>query len=217
MKISASRSVPSAFKVFAFASVLFIQAAHAAPMLDQSSGAPPSLDGNMCGSFPGCVWEQQVTPGLTGTLAGIQLYGVGNTNVRIGLGPSPWTGSWSPPLSGPANGTYIDLSSLGISVTSGTPFAFQVWGAESYTYGTARPYPGGHTFLVQFPPDPGSVPWDLTANNGSINIAFQTYVEPAAAPAPGALALLSFGVLGVATLRRPKRSSPTFSDQLEFT
>ena len=140
-------------------------------------------------------WQQQVTAGIGGTLAGIVLFTIDGSDtdfVQIGLGPAVFSGSYA--FSTTAiivpTGTFIDTSAAGIVLTPGETFVIDVSGGPGCCNlsGSKVPYPGGDLYIF----DDGS--WTDQTQSIGVSMAFQTYVGESV-PEPGTLALLSCGII----------------------
>jgi len=176
--------------------LVFAVAAQAA-VLDQNN---PPLNVGLNDSLE---WQQQVTAGLGGTLAGITLYvnaGSDTDLVQIGVGPGYFTGtySFSATVTILASGTFIDTSAAGIHLNPGDPFVIDVTGGPGCCNlaGSINAYPGGDLYL-----NVGGNVEDYTQLFG-YSMAFQTYMNTI--PEPGSLLLLGSGVAGLAGLLRRK-------------
>lgn len=176
----------------------FVVSAQANIILDQNN--PP----NNVGLNDSLEWQQQITVGITGQLAGITLYtnsGSDTDLVRIGVGSAPFTGaySFSTTATITSAGTFIDTSSANINLTQGQFFTIDVSGGPGCCNlsGSTIPYSGGDLYL-----DINGQFTDYTALFG-YSMAFQTYANNAV-PEPGSLVLLGSGVLGFAGLLRRK-------------
>jgi len=167
-----------------------------ASVLDQNN---PPLNVGLNDSLE---WQQQITVGIGGTLAGITLYtnsGSDTATVNIGVGPAFFLGTYSfttTVLIG-SGGTFIDTSSAGINLNPGDFFVIDVSGGPGCCNlaGSTNPYPGGDLFL-----DIGGNITDYTQLFG-YSMAFQTYMG-SSTPEPGSLILLGSGVLGLAGVLR---------------
>ena len=149
-------------------------------------------------------WQQQITVGIGGTLAGITLYtnsGSDTDTIKIGVGPAFFTGTYSFMTTVTINqgGTFIDTSSAGINLNPGDFFVIDVSGGPGCCNlaGSTNPYSGGDLYL-----DINGNITDYTKQFG-YSMAFQTYMGPSV-PEPGSLILLGSGVLGLAGVLRRK-------------
>ena len=175
----------------------FVVSAQATTVLDQNN--PP----HNVGLNDGLEWQQQLTVGIGGQLAGITLYtnsGSDTDLVRIGVGPAPFTGgySFSTTATITSAGTFIDTSGANINLNVGDFFTIDVSGGPGCCNlaGSTIPYSGGDLFL-----DINGQFTDYTKDFG-YSMAFQSYMNTV--PEPGSLVLLGSGVLGVAGLLRRK-------------
>jgi hypothetical protein len=183
-------------------------------ILDQSNVSNPSNYGGLNDALD---WQQQVTAGSGGVLAGVELFrppfgGSSDTlTVSIGLGT---TGQGSAFFAGPfaftknttvtQSGTFIDTSAANILLTSGEQFVIDVTGGLGQTGGVnyyvatlSTPYAGGGLFFAQ----------GFNAFNNSM--AFETFnVTPVSAiPEPETLALMGTGLGALALVRRTRRQT----------
>lgn len=153
-------------------------------------------------------WQQEVTAGVSGQLAGITLYGAAtDLLVRIAQGDAFYSGAYafSQTTSLAADGVFIDTSAANIMLTAGQHFVIDLsQGSGGNIFFLASPYAGGHFFLKD-----GTVT-DFTGAYG-YSLAFQTFMDSGGAvpePSTWALLLMGFGGLG-AVLRR--RRSPVIA------
>jgi len=170
-------------------------AAEAEVLLDQSN-----LD--MTVGLNGALhWQQQITSGLAGQLAGISLWGVGSARVSVAEGDAYSSGpfAYSEVVAFETPGkTYIDLSAANIFLSLGEAFVIDLTEGTN-GYGAARAtYAGGDLWL-----DTADGPTDYTVAVGGsgITLRFETYV---AVPEPSTWALMiaGFGLAGSGLRRR---------------
>lgn len=182
-------------------------AAHAIPVIDQSN-LPPVGGLNQ----RDLLWQQQVTGGITGKLAGIVLYnnasyGPDTAVVSIGTGAPAGGRSFAyttGALTLLPTGTYFDVSAANLFLNTGDIFTIGVSGGTvscCTLSSTATPYSGGHLFMD------GS--FDDSAAYG-IWLTFQTYVDngaiaPGAVPEPATFLLIGGGMAGLIAARKRKR------------
>jgi PEP-CTERM motif len=185
------------FSLALLAFLAFAVGAQADVILDQNN---PPLN---VGLNDGLEWQQQVTVGIGGSLAGITLYtnsGSDTDLVRIGVGSAPFTGSFSfsSTVSITSAGTFIDTSSAGINLNPGDFFTIDVSGGPGCCNlaGSTKAYSGGDLYL-----DINGQFTDYTQDFG-YSMAFQSYMNTV--PEPGTLVFMGTGVLGLAGVLRRK-------------
>lgn len=180
------------------AATVFSMAAAHADVIDQRF---EPLNAQYCGAFSSCEWQQVVTPGVTGTLTGLQIFTHGSpVDLRIGSGSGPVTGNWLAELNqAPTNG-FIDLSSFNIHITAGQPFVFDVRNSFSFlgTYTFNDPNPAGNLYLSL---DGSPL---LLYHDGHHNLGYVTRMNPVPEPETWALLLTGIGLITLASRRRKK-------------
>ncbi|MDB5440454.1 MAG: sorting protein [Caulobacteraceae bacterium] len=194
MQLKSMRAVAfAATMVFAAATGM---SAAAAVVVDQSNlGAQDvGLNGVDYG------WQQQVTAGLSGRLAGVTLFGIGGARVRIGLGDAVTAGpfAFSDLVTLAVGGTFIDTTAANLILAAGDRFVIDLTDSTNGYGATTNPYAGGHLFLVP----PGGPTFDYTTAYG-IALRFVTFVDTGVPePATWTVMLIGFGAVGGALRRR---------------
>ena len=186
--------------VLVFGILLFAQPApvFAVSTLDQSSPAPygsPEFAWFSKADF--LVWQQGVTPGLSGLLSQVDFYFFTTDDIQLTLYEgAPWqTGTPSVFLSlSPAavGWNSIDVSAEGFMVSAGTPFTIGLRGfnpGSDFFGGAVGGYLEGVLYLNEAPSADGT--WDM---------GFNTYVD--VVPEPSAVYLASVATVIGWTLRR---------------
>jgi len=178
-------------------------AAQASPILDQNN--PPS--GNL-GLNDQLEFQQQVTDGIAGVLAGVTLFtksGSDTDTVKIGVGSAFSTGPFAFTTTSTITtaGTFIDTSAANISLTAGEHFVIDVSGNPSNPgngglAGSASPYAGGDLYLFL------GAPIDETSSAGE-SMAFETFIT--VVPEPASLILFGIGLASLGLVHRRNRSS----------
>ncbi|MFO1328886.1 MAG: PEP-CTERM sorting domain-containing protein [Rubrivivax sp.] len=219
--------LPSALSITAIAiGALALPAAQAA-LLDQSFDATNGASSYaVVGPSPGQTLAQTFTAGMTGTLTSVSLMldrqpsaagpltlSILGTNAGVPLGTGATLFSQSFDISGlPTTDfayqfTDFDISAAGVQVVSGQVYAIALtrnsgsflsqWVSWNARTGASASYAGGALYAG----DGDLVTSYSAAPDG--DAGFKTFVEPAAAvPEPGPLALLSVGLIGLASTRR---------------
>jgi hypothetical protein len=173
--------------LLALACLVLVRGAQAGIILDQRHPISGSvvLNDNL-------EWQQQVTAGRGGVLAGIDLFVSPNGffTVSIGLGSAFFNGPFaftiSTDLFGP-DGVFIDTSAANIHLTPGETFVIDLSSADADfgLIGSATAYAGGDLFVN------GGVynDSDFTAATLGDSLAFETFME-SPIPEPGTFWLL---------------------------
>ena len=174
-----------------------------AGVLDQNNPINP-LYTSLTNNFE---YQQQVTAGIGGTLAGIELYSVASpatsdvVSILVG-GSTLFSGTETLAASGSSpfyTGTFIDTSSAGITLTSGESFIIDVVGSGTGALGASTTtYSGGALSEI--------VSGTTIAPPPGINsLAFQTYVTTV--PLPPGLPLLLSGLAGLGLIARRRAAA----------
>jgi hypothetical protein len=201
--------------------LVLVGAGKAGTVLDQIN--LPNPNGGGLGDVP--EWQQQVTDGMGGVLAGVEIFSeqdcaqyytfdcpytdVDTVRVSIGLGPAPFnvngpsagTFAFSTTVTTSSSGTFVDTSAAGIDLTPGEKFVIDVSGGSGVAFlAPGGIYLGGPLFVSV-----GGGP--LTDNVGGIptgSLAFETFMaQSLAVPEPGPLPLIGGCLgLGIAWIRR---------------
>lgn len=173
---------------------LLLAAAVSAPamaaVIDQHVAGDTS---ELCfGIGTGCKWEQQITPGLSGLLSGLQVYGTGNADLRFAYGSGPLSGGWAAQLLHVDIEHLIDLSVYGIYLTAGSPFVFELSNPDADGVLQAAYLAAGFPNKLY----DGAVAGGGYVASESYSLAYTTTVEraPAAVPEPQTPALLLIGL-----------------------
>jgi hypothetical protein len=178
--------------------------AQAAMVLDQSNVGNPSTYGGLNDTFE---WQQQVTDGIGGELAGVELFaqpaaGTDTVTVSIGLGPGFYTGpfAFTTIATITPSGTFINTSAADIVLTPGEEFVIDFSGGSN-TDGVAdliSTYAGGDLFA-----NVNGTVYNFTIDAGQ-TMVFETFIA-SSVPEPQDAALFGsglIGLLGVAWVRR---------------
>jgi len=181
-----------------------------AAIIDQQNSAP--LNVQFGGSH---TWQQEVTTGLTGQLAGVDIWftNVGTAHFSINRGAA-WQSDandyFADVLVTAQGWTHIDVSAANLQFVAGDKFViglsaststnFDFLGTGAIDQGSVDQYSGGAIHA-----DGSSNPYFP-----SFDMGFRTYVETASVvPEPAALTMLGLSVLGFAgaAMRRRKRAA----------
>jgi len=177
-----------------------VAAAQAGTILDQSTVSNPSTYGGLNDSLE---WQQQVTAGIGGMLAVIELFGDNNdtVTVSIGLGAGPFAGpfAFTTSASITQSGAFIDTLAANILLTPGEQFVIDTSGGSGHTnaglFNASFPYAGGGLFRIG------------GENAFDDHMIFETFVLTkggASTPEPTSLVLLSLGLGMISVLRLTK-------------
>lgn len=157
------------------------------------------------GEGSGCRYQQVVTPGMSGLLTSLQVYGIGNADLRFAPGSGVVAGGWTAQLLHVDIEHLIDLSSYGIYLTAGSSFVFELSNPSEYEVLQGAALPGGF---------PNKLYGDFGGGYTEIanqSLAYITTVDraPTAVPEPqtAALVLIGLALLGAATRRTDRRAS----------
>lgn len=168
-------------------------------VLDQTNpGGSAGLNGI------GHQWQQEVTAGVRGRLAGVMLYGDGAVRVRIAEGEAYHTGPFAfdglfefAPQS--LDGLFIDTRAANIILSAGDTFVIDLSESTSGYTGSVTPYAGGDLWLTGGG-WPG--PTNFTALYGT-SLMFETFMEAVPEPSTWAMMIVGFGAAGSMIRRRP--------------
>ncbi|MFZ5720921.1 MAG: PEPxxWA-CTERM sorting domain-containing protein [Pseudomonadota bacterium] len=142
-------------------------------------------------------WQQEVTAGLSGRLAGVTLWGVGTARVRIAEGDAFHEGpfQFDQVIALGPGGTYVDLLPASIRLTAGDSFVIDLTESTNGYGGAAGAYAGGDLWL-----DDAFGRLNYT-DAQNVSLRFESHM---AVPEPGtwALMILGFGAAGGALRRR---------------
>lgn len=153
----------------------------------------------------GYQWQQQITAGLGGRLAGISLWGVDTARVRIAEGDAFSTGpfvfsqtvDFGPPGAGKL---FIDTRAANIILSAGDTFVIDLSDAVGGYGASSVPYAGGDLWITD--PVFYTTPFNYTAAHGT-SLRFETYMDAAVPePATWAMMIAGFGLAGGALRRR---------------
>lgn len=198
--------------VFTFLFLLAPIQVNASIILDQQN---PLLDdpyfASFCGVSSCAEWQQGVTVGVEGILAGLDIFTAGLATGTLSIwNDTPWQ-SEVPVYSASyiASGiTYIDLLPANIYLSVGDTFTFGLSGGTDVlgggpvgSYNTAFSsgnYAGGELWNNNYPNCFG----DTGDGNCAYDLAFNSYIS---VPEPASITLLCLGVVGIGFVRRMRK------------
>jgi hypothetical protein len=183
--------------------VIAVAAARADIIVDQNNSAGVG-SGSLNDSFE---WQQQVTDGIGGVLAGVELFtldGTDTVTVSIGLGSGFYMGPFAFTTTAAigSDGTFIDTSAAGIDLTPGESFVIDVSDGPGccnlaavnslYAGGDLFFNNNGHIINVNAAGGPSS----------AYSLGFETFIGSSSAPEPGTVALFGSGLASLIWIRR---------------
>lgn len=174
--------------------LVFASQTFALPVQDQFSPYTNATFNN--GNF-----QQQVTAGLSGKLAGVSLYNWGgqsqNLSFYLNLGSGwqtdPNNYGASITLTIPDDWNYIDVSSANIILNSGDQFMIGLVLSSNHI---------GGSYNTINPEYPYPVYVNGSLYGAAWRIGFKTFADVASVPEPVSMLLLGLGLIGLAGVRR---------------
>jgi hypothetical protein len=147
-----------------------------------------------------CTWAQVVTPGMTGLLTSLQVFGIGNADLRFATGfgtaSTNWTGERWVNVS-----DVIDLTPFGFHVTAGQSFVFELSNADGDGVLQAAYRGARYTNPLYLDDGAGYLP------NYRWSLAYTTAVDAVTVPEPETAGLLLTGLLLLGVFARRKAAA----------